>query len=81
MVRTRTRPLPAGKLDPRRALAFGLTLGVLGTIVLWSAAGGAAASIALAAILFYVFVVHALAQPRHAVRGWSWGECRARSLR
>jgi protoheme IX farnesyltransferase len=64
MVRTRTRPLPSGKLDPQRALAFGLALGVLGTLVLWAAAGGAAAAIALAAILFYVFVYTLWLKPR-----------------
>ncbi|MEX2206544.1 MAG: heme o synthase [Myxococcota bacterium] len=64
MVRTRTRPLPSGKLDPQRALAFGLALGALGTLVLWAAAGSAAASIALAAILFYVFVYTLWLKPR-----------------
>ena len=48
----------------RRALAFGLALGALGTLVLWAASGGAAASIALAAILFYVFVYTLWLKPR-----------------
>jgi protoheme IX farnesyltransferase len=64
MARTRTRPLPSGKLDPRRALAFGLVLGALGTLVLWASAGFAAAAIALAAILFYVFVYTLWLKPR-----------------
>ena len=64
MARTRTRPLPAGRLDPQRALVFGLTLGVLGTLLLWAASGGPAASIALAAILFYVFVYTLWLKPR-----------------
>jgi protoheme IX farnesyltransferase len=64
MERTRTRPLPAGKLDPVRALLFGLALAALGTGVLWAAAGGAAASIAFAAILFYVFVYTLWLKPR-----------------
>ncbi len=64
MARTRTRPLPSGKLDPRRALAFGLVLGALGTLVLWLSAGPAAAAIALAAILFYVFVYTLWLKPR-----------------
>ncbi len=64
MVRTRRRPLPSGKLDPKHALVFGLTLGALGAIVLWAAAGGAAAAIALAAILFYVFVYTLWLKPR-----------------
>jgi protoheme IX farnesyltransferase len=64
MVRTRTRPLPAGVLRPGRALALGLVLSVLGTAVLWLAAGPAPAGIALAAILFYVFVYTLWLKPR-----------------
>lgn len=64
MERTRTRPLPSGVLAPRRALGFGLVLSVLGTLVLWLAAGPAAALIALAAILFYVFVYTLWLKPR-----------------
>ncbi len=64
MARTRTRPLPSGKLDPQRALAFGLALGAVGTGVLWLASGFAAAAIALAAILFYVFVYTLWLKPR-----------------
>jgi heme o synthase len=64
MVRTRTRPLPAGVLRPERALALGLGLSVLGTGVLWLAAGPAPAGIALAAILFYVFVYTLWLKPR-----------------
>jgi len=64
MVRTRTRPLPSGKLEPQRALVFGLALGALGTLVLWAASGFASASIALAAILFYVFVYTLWLKPR-----------------
>jgi len=64
MERTRTRPLPSGALDPRRALGFGLVLSALGTLVLWLAAGPAAALIALAAILFYVFVYTLWLKPR-----------------
>jgi protoheme IX farnesyltransferase len=64
MERTRTRPLPSGKLDPQRALVFGLGLSVVGTVLLWVAAGPAAAAIALAAILFYVFVYTLWLKPR-----------------
>jgi protoheme IX farnesyltransferase len=64
MSRTRTRPLPAGVLRPERALALGLVLSVLGTGVLWLAAGPAPAGIALAAILFYVFVYTLWLKPR-----------------
>lgn len=64
MERTRTRPLAAGRLDPRRALAFGLGLSCLGTGLLWIACGAAAAAIALGAILFYVFVYTLWLKPR-----------------
>ncbi|MGH9885768.1 MAG: heme o synthase [bacterium] len=64
MERTRTRPLPSGALDPQRALGFGLVLSAVGTLVLWLAAGPAAALIALAAILFYVFVYTLWLKPR-----------------
>ncbi|MFI5315747.1 MAG: heme o synthase [Myxococcota bacterium] len=64
MARTATRPLPAGTLRPERALGLGLVLSVVGTLVLWSAAGPAPAGIALAAILFYVFVYTLWLKPR-----------------
>lgn len=64
MERTRERPLPSGRLDPRRALAFGIALSAAGTAVLWLAAGATSALIALAAILFYVFVYTLWLKPR-----------------
>ena len=64
MERTRTRPLPAGVLAPGRALAFGLALGVSGTALLFVYASPAAAAIALAAILFYVFAYTLWLKPR-----------------
>ena len=64
MERTRGRPLPAGRLSAPRALAFGLALSGLGTGLLWWASGPLAAGIALAAILFYVFVYTLWLKPR-----------------
>ena len=64
MTRTVTRPLPAGVIRPAHALAFGLVLSALGTAVLWAAAGPAPAGIALAAILFYVFIYTLWLKPR-----------------
>jgi protoheme IX farnesyltransferase len=64
MTRTATRPLPAGTLRAEHALALGLGLAVIGTGVLWLAAGPAPAGIALAAILFYVFVYTLWLKPR-----------------
>ncbi len=56
MTRTAKRPIPAGRVHPREALAFGATLAVfsvvaLGTLVNWFAAALLAFTIA-----FYVFV-------------------------
>jgi protoheme IX farnesyltransferase len=63
MRRTRRRPLaaPTGSggvapISPGRALAFGLVLGVAGTVLLGLVANWLAAGLADAAILFYVFV-------------------------
>jgi protoheme IX farnesyltransferase len=64
MARTAARPLVAGTLRPEHALGFGLALAVIGTLVLWSAAGPAPAALALAAILFYVFVYTLWLKPR-----------------
>lgn len=35
MTRTATRPLPSGKLDPTKALIFGISLALLGLVELW----------------------------------------------
>ena len=64
MVRTQKRPLPAGLLRPQQALIFGLVLLVLGPGVLFVARGPMAAGVALAGILFYVFVYTLWLKPR-----------------
>jgi protoheme IX farnesyltransferase len=64
MQRTALRPLPSGSLAPQRALVFGLTLGLLGTLLLWVGATPVAALIGLAALLFYVFVYTLWLKPR-----------------
>jgi heme o synthase len=56
MVRTRRRPLPTHLIEPRRALAFGIVLGVLGFLWLVSLVNLPAALLSAAALLFYVFV-------------------------
>jgi protoheme IX farnesyltransferase len=55
MARTRGRPLPAGVVEPERALAFGLLLGAAGFGVL-SAANVLAALLATGALSFYVVI-------------------------
>jgi len=64
MVRTRTRPLPAGKLKPHSALMFGWVLGLLATAVLFAVGGTAAAGVGVASILYYVFVYTVWLKPR-----------------
>ena len=56
MRRTRRRPLPARAITPERALAFGFLLGAASFFFLSIAVNVVAASLALSAIAFYVFV-------------------------
>ena len=66
MERPRLRPLPAGRIAPRAALAFGLGLGALSTGLLYALGGPATAAVAVASILFYVFVYTIWLKPRSA---------------
>jgi heme o synthase len=56
MTRTRRRPLPARAIEPRRALAFGIVLGVTGFLWLVFLVNLPAAMLSTSALLFYVFV-------------------------
>jgi heme o synthase len=56
MGRTRTRPLPAGRIEPRQALLFGVSLGVASFALLSSTVNLLSAVLAIAALLFYVLV-------------------------
>ena len=56
MRRTRSRPLPAHRVEPARALAFGVVLAAVSLAFMIAAVNLAAALLAQAAILFYVFV-------------------------
>ncbi|MGD0193978.1 MAG: heme o synthase [Candidatus Dormibacteria bacterium] len=56
MGRTKSRPLPAGRIEPRQALAFGIGLGVASFALLATTVNVLSASLALLALLFYVFV-------------------------
>lgn len=64
MERTRERPLPAERMRPGRALAFGVTLAAVSTALLWAVGGPLAAGLGLATILFYVFVYTVWLKPR-----------------
>lgn len=56
MRRTRRRPLPTHRVDPRRATIFGVLLGVAGFVWLWATSNLLAAVLSTAGLLFYVFV-------------------------
>jgi len=56
MRRTRTRPLPDGRVSPQDARLFGAILSVLGLLCLMFAANLLAAALALATIVVYLFV-------------------------
>ncbi|MCH7698693.1 MAG: protoheme IX farnesyltransferase [Chloroflexi bacterium] len=56
MTRTKDRPIPAGLIDPERALVFGIFLGIAGFSVLAIGVNMLTALLATGALLFYVFV-------------------------
>lgn len=56
MRRTRRRPIPSGRISPDRALAFGILLSLVAFVFLWVSVNLLTASLAVSAILFYVFV-------------------------
>ena len=56
MLRTRTRPLPAGRLRPAEALAFGVATTLLGLAVLRFGSGLLAAAVALVTWSTYLFL-------------------------
>jgi protoheme IX farnesyltransferase len=56
MRRTRTRPIPAGRIEPGPALGFGITLAVGSVLVMGLAVNIPAALILALSICFYVFV-------------------------
>jgi len=56
MHRTRLRPIPAGRMTPEEALAFGVILAVGSVILMGLAVNPAAAGLLALTILFYVFV-------------------------
>jgi protoheme IX farnesyltransferase len=67
MLRTRSRPIPARRIAPRRALAFGATLAlgsvlVLGLAVNWLSAGLAFAGLAYYVVIYTMWLKRATAQ-------------------
>jgi heme o synthase len=56
MTRTRARPLPSGRMTPAQVLGFGLALGGVAFAIFYYFTTPLAAWLALAGLLFYVFV-------------------------
>lgn len=56
MARTRSRPLPTERVSPKSATIFGITLGIIGFVVLWLGTTLLAGVLSLVAFGFYVFV-------------------------
>ena len=56
MPRTRHRPLPAGRLKPGQAVAFGAITGSVGLFILGRLVGLLAAGLALSALVYYILV-------------------------
>ncbi|HXT14372.1 MAG TPA: heme o synthase [Gemmatimonadaceae bacterium] len=56
MSRTRLRPIPSGRMQPREVLAFGVLLSTGATYLFAAAANVLTAALALAGFYFYVFV-------------------------
>ena len=56
MARTRLRPIPSGRMQPREVLAFGVLLSTAATWLLAYAANVLTAALALAGFYFYVFI-------------------------
>ena len=56
MLRTRNRPLPAGRIQPNAAWAFGVTIGLAGVAYLFYAVNPLTAALGLVTQLTYVFL-------------------------
>ena len=72
MGRTERRPLVTGEVSPRGAVVFGVALGALSVLQLALTVNVLSAVLALAAILFYVFV-YTLVLKRRTPQNIVWG--------
>ncbi|MFG2822289.1 heme o synthase [Kitasatospora sp. NPDC048365] len=72
MSRTERRPLVTGMVSPREALVFGIALAIGSTVWLWALVNPLSAGLALAALLFYVFV-YTLGLKRRTAQNIVWG--------
>ncbi len=72
MRRTARRPLPRHRVPTRNALIFGLVLGVVSTVFLWTLVNPLSALLALAANVFYV-VGYTMLLKRRTSQNIVWG--------
>lgn len=72
MARTQGRPIVTGDVSPAKALVFAWVIGAASLVILALVANLLAASLALAAILFYVFV-YTLGLKRRTEQNIVWG--------
>ncbi|MFF7634389.1 heme o synthase [Kitasatospora sp. NPDC008050] len=72
MSRTEHRPLVTGMVSPREAVVFGISLGVISTLWLGFLVNWLASGLALAGLLFYVFV-YTLGLKRRTAQNIVWG--------
>ena len=72
MARTKVRPIVTGDISPRKALAFASAIGIASLVILAFVANLVAATLALTAILFYVFV-YTLWLKRRTEQNIVWG--------
>jgi protoheme IX farnesyltransferase len=56
MTRTKLRPIASGRISPAAGLAFGVGLGALSFAIFWFLVNPLSAWLALAGLLFYVFI-------------------------
>ncbi|HEV3472489.1 MAG TPA: heme o synthase [Actinomycetota bacterium] len=76
MPRTKRRPLPMHRIEPRNALIFGIVLGTIALAFLWTVVNPMAAVISTSALLFYVLIytwVMKRATPQNIVIGGAAG--------
>jgi protoheme IX farnesyltransferase len=59
MMRTKARPIPAGKVMPEEAFSLGIIISLMSVLVLWFSAGFAAAALLAFTIFFYTVVYSA----------------------